>query len=103
MFVEQLGKNDIRKLVIKLGFGRYIRHELNKETGTLDVCFRTRLYSEGEKPLWVEDVIGLDDYGTAPDEFKAVLNEFGIKDYRKFMYEKFGLKYAETFLLGSEG
>ena len=46
MFIEQLAKNDIRKLIIKLGFGRYLWHEFNNELGLLEVGANARIVFE---------------------------------------------------------
>ena len=100
MFVEQLTKNDIRKLIIKLGFGRYIYHEFNKNLGLLEVDVKAKvIFEDKAEPhcSWIDETIGFRDY-----DCEMVLDGEELKLYRKFMYEKFGLKYAETFLLGSE-
>ena len=110
MFVEQLGKNDIRKLVIKLGLGRYIYHEFNKSLGLLEVDVKAKVVFEDEadpRCSWIYETIGFSDYDCemvlSDYDCETVLSGEELKLYRKFMYEKFGLKYAETFLLGSEG
>ena len=100
MFVEQLTKDDIRKLIIKLGFGRYTCHEFNKNLGLLEVDDKVKVVFEDEadpRCSWIDETIGFRDY-----DCEMVLDGEELKLYRKFMYEKFGLKYAETFLLGSE-
>ena len=100
MFVEQLTKDDIRKLIIKLGFGRYTYHEFNKSLGLLEVDVKAKVVFEDEadpRCSWIDETIGFSDY-----DCEMVLSGEELKIYRKFMYDKFGLKYAEAFLLGSE-
>ena len=85
MFVEQLTKNDIRKLIIKLGFGRYIWHEFNNELGLLEIGVRIKIiFGDKMDPRcpWIDETIGFSDYGC-----EMVLIGEELKIYRKMALE----------------
>lgn len=101
MFVEQLTENDIKDMLKHLKENNhYLGSYLNSYADGNSIILKALSENWGDDNETFEDVYYLEDFEINPSHNTGLIySECSInklyKEYRKFMYKKFGVQYLE--------